>query len=100
MLIVIILKCKKVVAPYLMYTSDMHLPDRRPSVHIIQLDNETTSQTAYTVGNEEVGSCPEVLTNSGYEHDMDIIVNAPPPSYEEVMRQPGIYPKVQDLKYI
>lgn len=44
-------------------------------MHIIQLDNETTSQTAYNVGHEEVGSCPEVLTNSGYEHDMDIIVN-------------------------
>ncbi|XP_023308677.2 uncharacterized protein LOC111690431 [Lucilia cuprina] len=121
-LIVLFLKCKKSITPHIgltdNYTDAIGSDQRRPSVHIIQLqrndlDNEDQLIDAYhqrssslrrhsqrlplsAIGerNIETTYSTEAVVNPAYIHDDEYIINAPPPSYDEVMRQPEIYPKV------
>uniref|UniRef100_A0A1B0BC21 Uncharacterized protein n=1 Tax=Glossina palpalis gambiensis TaxID=67801 RepID=A0A1B0BC21_9MUSC len=93
---------------------------RRPSIHIIQLPHgeleredrlieptqcESTSSRRHsqrlhlTAADEHsiVRTYPtDAIINPAYTHDEEYVINgeAPPPSYDEVMRQPEIYPKV------
>ncbi|XP_037813593.1 uncharacterized protein LOC119604807 [Lucilia sericata] len=121
-LIVLFLKCKKSITPHIgltdNYTDAIGSDQRRPSVHVIQLqrddlDNEDQSIDAYqqrssslrrqsqriplsAIGERNIETTypTEAVVNPAYIHDEEYIINAPPPSYDEVMRQPEIYPKV------
>ncbi|XP_011202191.1 uncharacterized protein LOC105225436 isoform X2 [Bactrocera dorsalis] len=121
-LIVLFLKCKKSITPHLAFTehyTDAIAAGRRPSVHIIELppdemDNEEQYLDSYHQQSNSLrrhsnrsqrSALPDERTiettyptdavvNPAYMHDEEYIINAPPPSYEEVMRQPEVYPKV------
>uniref|UniRef100_A0A1A9V9Y6 Uncharacterized protein n=1 Tax=Glossina austeni TaxID=7395 RepID=A0A1A9V9Y6_GLOAU len=122
-LIVLFLKCKKSITPHMGLTesyTDTMADHRRPSIHIIQLPHgeleredrlieptqcESTSSRWHsqrlhlTAADERsiVRTYPtDAIINPAYTHDEEYVINgeAPPPSYDEVMRQPEIYPKV------
>ncbi|XP_054740661.1 uncharacterized protein LOC129246124 [Anastrepha obliqua] len=121
-LIVLFLKCKKSITPHFAFAenyTDAIAADRRPSVHIIQLppeemDNEDqfidsyhqrssslrrhSNRSQHSAMHEErtveTTYPTDAVVNPAYMHDEEYIINAPPPSYEEVMRQPEVYPKV------
>ncbi|XP_067631365.1 uncharacterized protein [Eurosta solidaginis] len=122
-LIVLFLKCKKSIKPHFAFSenyTDAIAADRRPPIHIIHLppeemDNEDQFIDSYHERSNSLrrhsnrslhSALPEERTiettyptdavvNPAYLHDEDYIINAPPPSYEEVMRQPEVYPKLQ-----
>ncbi|KAM7345914.1 uncharacterized protein ACRADG_011986 isoform 1-T2 [Cochliomyia hominivorax] len=124
-LIVLFLKCKKSITPHIgltdNYTDAIGSDQRRPSVHIIQLqqndlENENQLNTYHqrsnslrlhsqrqplaAIGEHNIDSIyqNEAIANPAYTHDEEYIINAPPPSYDEVMRQPEIYPKVNNKR--
>ncbi|ALC41411.1 CG13437 [Drosophila busckii] len=122
-LIVLFLKCKKsLAAPFRLsehYTDAIaESSERRPSVHVIQLQSEDIEQEDHYLDNFHRQSNnlqryshrstleertiertypTDAVINPAYSHDEDYIINAPPPSYEEVMRQPQVYPQVRKI---
>ncbi|XP_037953005.1 uncharacterized protein LOC119683412, partial [Teleopsis dalmanni] len=121
-LIVLFLKCKKTITPHFAFTdnyTDAIGTGRRPSIHVIQLqsddiESENRLMDSYHQNSQslrrhshrsqrstieertiETATYPtDAVINPAYTHDEEYIINAPPPSYEEVMRQPEVYPKV------
>ncbi|KAH8410963.1 hypothetical protein KR222_003704 [Zaprionus bogoriensis] len=123
-LIVLFLKCKKSLsAPFRFgenYTDAIGetttTAERRPSVHVIQLQDEDIEQEEHYMDSFHRQSDSlqryshrstleertiertyptDAVINPAYMHDEDYVINAPPPSYEEVMRQPQVYPQVR-----
>ncbi|EDW02438.1 uncharacterized protein LOC6560543 [Drosophila grimshawi] len=120
-LIVLFLKCKKSLsAPFRFgenYTDAIaERGERRPSVNVIQLQNEDIEQEDHYMNSFhrqtdnlqryshrstleertiERTYPTDAVINPAYTHDEDYVINAPPPSYEEVMRQPQVYPQVR-----
>ncbi|XP_030387635.1 uncharacterized protein LOC115634188 [Scaptodrosophila lebanonensis] len=122
-LIVLFLKCKKsLAAPFAFgdnYTDAIAETDRRPSVHVIQLPSEDLEQEERFINGFHRNTAnlqrhshrsqrstldqrtiettypTDAVVNPAYTNDEDYVINAPPPSYEEVMRQPQVYPQVR-----
>ncbi|KAM8711325.1 hypothetical protein ACLKA7_000464 [Drosophila subpalustris] len=124
-LIVLFLKCKKsLAAPFRFgenYTDAIAERgngnvERRPSVHVIQLPNEDIDQEDQYLDRFHRQSDSlqryshrstleertiertyptDAVINPAFMHDEDYVINAPPPTYEEVMRQPQVYPQVR-----
>ncbi|XP_017051136.2 uncharacterized protein LOC108094844 [Drosophila ficusphila] len=122
-LIVLFLKCKKsLAAPFRFgenYTDAIADTERRPSVHVIQLQHDDVEREDHYLDNFHRNTenlqryshrsqrstleertiertyPTDAVINPAYMHDEDYVINAPPPSYEEVMRQPQVYPQVR-----
>ncbi|KAH8365312.1 uncharacterized protein LOC108109150 isoform X1 [Drosophila eugracilis] len=122
-LIVLFLKCKKsLAAPFRFgenYTDAIADTERRPSVHVIQLQHDDVEREDHYMNNFHRNTenlqryshrsqrstleertiertyPTDAVINPAYMHDEDYVINAPPPSYEEVMRQPQVYPQVR-----
>ncbi|XP_068146686.1 uncharacterized protein [Drosophila tropicalis] len=119
-LIVLFLKCKKsLAAPFRFgenYTDAINETERRPSVHVIQLQSDDVEREDHYLNHFhrhtdnlqryshrstleertiERTYPTDAVINPAYTHDEDYVINAPPPSYEEVMRQPQVYPQVR-----
>ncbi|XP_039479980.1 uncharacterized protein LOC120444418 isoform X2 [Drosophila santomea] len=93
--------------------------ERRPSVHVIQLQHDDVEREDHYMNNFHQNTenlqryshrsqrstleertiertyPTDAVINPAYMHDEDYVINAPPPSYEEVMRQPQVYPQVR-----
>ncbi|XP_019893730.1 uncharacterized protein LOC101900276 isoform X1 [Musca domestica] len=121
-LIVLFLKCKKSITPHIGLSdnyTDATIDHRNPSVHVIQLQRDDLEQedqlmesyhqrsnslrrhsqriplSAVDERNIVTTYPTDAIINPAYTHDEDYVINvAPPPSYDEVMRQPNVYPKV------
>ncbi|XP_055839273.1 uncharacterized protein LOC129907200 [Episyrphus balteatus] len=116
-LIVLFLRCKKSIAPHFAFTDNYteNNVERRPSIHVIELpsddfrdDMDSYSQVSRSrldsyrsrsvIDERTIETYPtDAVINPAYTNDEEYILNAPPPTYDEVMRQPEIYPRVSEV---
>lgn len=116
LLIVLFLRCKKSISPHLAFTENYpETVERRPSIHVIELpsddlrdgDMDSYSQVSRSrlnsyrsrsvIDERTIETYPtDAVINPAYTNDEEYILNAPPPTYDEVMRQPEIYPRVSE----
>ncbi|XP_013111732.1 uncharacterized protein LOC106090179 isoform X1 [Stomoxys calcitrans] len=123
-LIVLFLKCKKTITPHIGLSDNyadaaIGVDQQRPTIHVIQLPRDELEQEDQLMESYHQRSNSlrrhsqrmplsavdertisttyptDAIVNPAYTHDEDYVINAaPPPSYDEVMRQPSVYPKV------
>ncbi|XP_055916597.1 uncharacterized protein LOC129949269 isoform X2 [Eupeodes corollae] len=115
-LIVLFLRCKKSIAPHFAFTDNYtENVARQPTVHVIELpsedfrdDMDSYSQVSRSrldsyrsrsvIDERTIETYPtDAVINPAYTNDEEYILNAPPPTYDEVMRQPEIYPRVSEV---
>ncbi|XP_055916596.1 uncharacterized protein LOC129949269 isoform X1 [Eupeodes corollae] len=116
-LIVLFLRCKKSIAPHFAFTDNYteNVAARQPTVHVIELpsedfrdDMDSYSQVSRSrldsyrsrsvIDERTIETYPtDAVINPAYTNDEEYILNAPPPTYDEVMRQPEIYPRVSEV---